>query len=41
MVRASARQNFDGDAVASSRNLNDAMVRNRQFTSLIADRTEY
>ncbi len=25
MFRASARQNFDGDAVASSRNFNDAM----------------
>ncbi len=41
MVRASARQNFDGDAVASSRNFNDAMVRNRRFTMLISDRMEY
>ncbi len=41
MIRASARQNFDGDAVASSRNFNDAMVRNRQFTILISDRTEH
>ena len=41
MVRASARQNFDGDAVASSRNFNDAMVRNRRFTILIYDRMEH
>ena len=41
MVRASARQNFDADAVASSRNFNDAMVRNRRFTMLISDRMEY
>ncbi|MDE7417992.1 MAG: hypothetical protein K2N44_17095 [Lachnospiraceae bacterium] len=41
MVRASARQNFDGDAVASSRNFNDAMVRNMRFTILISDRKEY
>ncbi len=41
MVRASARQNFDGDAVASSRNFNDAMVRNRWFTMLISDRMEH
>ena len=32
---------FDGDAVASSRNFNDAMVRNRRFTILISDRMEY
>ncbi len=36
-----ARQNFDGDAVASSRNFNDAMVRNRRFTMPISDRMEY
>ena len=36
-----SRQNFDGDAVASSRNFNDAMVRNRRFTMLISDRMEY
>ncbi len=41
MERASARQNFDSDAVASSINFNDAMVRNRQFTILISDRMEY
>ena len=41
MIRASARQTFDGDAVASSRKFNDAMVRNRQFTILISDRMEY
>ncbi len=41
MVRASARQNFDGDAVASSRNFNDAMVRNRQLKGSISDRMEY
>ncbi len=41
MDHASARQNFDGDAVASTRNFNDAMVRNRRFTMLISDRTEY
>ena len=36
-----SRQNFDGDAVASSRNFNNAMVRNRRFTMLISDRMEY
>ncbi len=36
-----SRQNFEGDAVASSRNFNDAMVRDRQFTMLISDRMEY
>ena len=34
MVRASARQNLDGD-------FNDAMVRNRRSTSLISGRMEY
>ena len=41
MVRTSARQNFDGDVVASSRNFNDAMVRNRWYTSLISGWMEY
>ncbi len=41
MIRASARQNFDGDVVVSSRNFNDAMVQDRQFTLLISDRMEY
>jgi len=41
MVRASARQNFDCDAVASSKNFNDAAVRNRRFTNLISGRMEY
>ena len=35
MVRASARQNFDGDAVASSRNFNEALMRDRRFTILV------
>ncbi|MEY8395006.1 DUF6783 domain-containing protein [Lachnospiraceae bacterium 45-P1] len=30
-----SRQNFDGDVGASTRNFNDAMVRNRQFTTTI------
>ena len=34
-------QNSDGDAVASSRNFNDAVVRNRRFTNLISDRMEH
>ena len=41
MFRASARQNFDGDAVASSRNFNDAMVRNRQTQTSISNWMEY
>ena len=40
MDHASVRQNFDSDAVALSRNFNDTMVRNRQFTILIFDRME-
>ena len=40
MDYASVRQNFDSDAVALSRNFNDTMVRNRQFTILIFDRME-
>ncbi len=40
MDRFSARQNFDGDAVASSRNFNGAMVQDRQFTIPISERME-
>ncbi len=41
MFRASARQNFDGDAVASARNFNAAMVRNMQSQTPISDWMEY
>ncbi len=41
MGRTRARQKFDGDAVASSGNFNDAMVRNRRFAGLTSDRMEY
>ncbi|MEY8395551.1 hypothetical protein AALB64_12145 [Lachnospiraceae bacterium 45-P1] len=30
-----SRQNFDGDVGPSTRNFNDAMVRDRQFTTTI------
>lgn len=41
MFRASARQNFDGDVMTSSKNFIDAMMRNMQFTILIFDRMKY
>ncbi len=41
LLCASARQNFDGDAVASSRNFNDAMARSRWFRTSISVRMEY
>ncbi|MCI8635821.1 MAG: hypothetical protein HFJ05_09545 [Eubacterium sp.] len=41
MARASARQNFDGDAVASSGLFIDAMMRNRQLETTISSRMEY
>ena len=36
MFRASARQNFDGNAAALSRNFNDAMAQIRRFKTLIS-----
>ncbi|MEY8396248.1 hypothetical protein AALB64_15760 [Lachnospiraceae bacterium 45-P1] len=35
-MRDSVRQNFDGDVRSSTRNFNDAMVRDRQFTTTIS-----
>ncbi|MEY8395960.1 hypothetical protein AALB64_17490 [Lachnospiraceae bacterium 45-P1] len=40
-MRDSARQNFDGDVGPSTRNFNDAMVRDRQFTTTISVWMEY
>ncbi|MEY8394788.1 hypothetical protein AALB64_08170 [Lachnospiraceae bacterium 45-P1] len=36
LMRDSARQNFDGDVGPSTRNFNDAMVRDRQFKTTIS-----
>ncbi len=41
MVRAGARQNFDGNAVALSRNFNNAKARNRLLQGSISGRMEY
>jgi len=35
-MRDSARQNFDGDVGPPTRSFNDAMVRDRQFTTTIS-----
>ncbi|MEY8394560.1 hypothetical protein AALB64_07000 [Lachnospiraceae bacterium 45-P1] len=36
LMRDVARQNFDGDVRPSTRNFNDVMVRDRQFTITIS-----